>query len=89
MTEYTMDGVWEDGNGLNVEYVGVDLSEAMIEGVVAGNRDHNAFTHLVEAESEPEAFRALGQELDANSVWDCRDREPEQVYMRPEDEDDA
>lgn len=89
MKTYTMDGVWDDGSGLNVGYVGVDLSEEMIEGVVAGNRDNNAFTHPVEAETEEEAFHALGEELDADSVWDCRDGGRRQVWTRPEDGDDA
>ncbi|WP_326745356.1 hypothetical protein [Streptomyces sp. NBC_01760] len=87
MTEYTMDGVWDDGSGLNVEYLGTDLSEATIEGVVAGNRDNNAFTHTVEADSEAEAFRFLGEELDADSVWDCQDGERRLMYRR-QDEDD-
>lgn len=89
MKAYTMDGVWNDGSGLNVEYVGVDLSEATIEGVVIGSRDYNAFTHTIEAESEAEAFRALGEEMDVDSVWDCQDDEPRQVYTRPEAEDGA
>ncbi|WP_424863048.1 hypothetical protein [Streptomyces sp. MMS24-I29] len=89
MKEYTMDGVWDDGSGLEVEYVGVDLSEAAIEGVVAGNRDNNAFTHTVEAESEVDAFQALGEELDAESVWDCQRGKPRRVFSQPEGEEDA
>lgn len=89
MQAYTMDGVWDDGGGLEVEFVGVDLSEAAIEGVVRGNRDNNAFTSTVQAESEIEAFRALCEELSADSVWDCRKGKPRRVYTPPEDEDDA
>lgn len=84
-----MDGVWDASSSLNVKYVGVDLSEATIEGVMAGNRGNNAFTHTVEAESEAEAFRALGEEMDADSVWDYRVGKPKQVYTLPEDEDEA
>lgn len=87
MKEFTMDGVWDDGGGLEVGYVGVDLSEAMIKRVIALNRDNNAFTHTVEAESETEAFRVLAEEMDADSVWDCRHGKPRKVYTLPEDED--
>ncbi|MEU7155995.1 hypothetical protein AB0A98_06060 [Streptomyces chrestomyceticus] len=86
MKEYTMDGVWDDGGGLNVGYVGVGLSEAAIEGVVAGNRDYNAFTHTVEAESEADAYQALGEELDADCVWDCRGGGRRRMHTMHEDE---
>ncbi|WP_434598182.1 hypothetical protein [Streptomyces sp. A5-4] len=86
MKEYTLDGVWDDAGGLEVTYVGVDLSEATIEGVVAGNSDGNAFTDTVEAESESEAFRALAESLDAYSVWDCRGAKGRRVYTQPEDD---
>ncbi|MEU7146994.1 hypothetical protein AB0B15_02980 [Streptomyces sp. NPDC045456] len=89
MNKYTMDGVWDDGRRLNVGFVGEDLSEATVEGVVAGNRNCDAFTHTVEAESEAEAFRALAEELDADTVRDCRDGESREVYTRPGDEVDA
>ncbi|MEU9599762.1 hypothetical protein AB0E06_23480 [Streptomyces sp. NPDC048109] len=89
MKRYTLDGVWDDGGGLDVQYLGVDLPEATITRAVALNRDNNAFTHTVEAESEAEAFRALAEELDADSVRDCRHGKPRQVYTLPEGEDDA
>lgn len=84
-----MDGVWDDGNGLEVTYVGVDRSEAMIEGVVADNDDNNAFTHTVEADSVADAFRALGEEMDSYTVWDCRKTKARRVYTRPDGEDGA
>lgn len=89
MKEFTMDGVWDDGGGLEVSYVGVDLTEETIEGVVAGNRDNNAFTDTVEAESESDAFRALAESLDAYHVWDCRGAKAVRVYTQPDEEDDA
>ncbi|MGW0536331.1 hypothetical protein [Streptomyces sp. NPDC003032] len=84
-----MDGVWDDADGLEVTYVGVDLSEETIRGVVEGNSSNNAFTETVEAENEAEAFRALAESLDASSVWDCRGAKPQRVYTQPEDGDDA
>ena len=89
MKEFTMDGVWDDGGGLEVTYVGVDLSEEMIAGVVAGNSNNNAFTDTVEAETEKDAFRALADSLDAYSVWDCRGAKAQLVYTQPDEEDDA
>ncbi|MYR62432.1 hypothetical protein GTY54_41615 [Streptomyces sp. SID625] len=89
MKEYTLDGVWDDADGLEVTYVGVDLSEEMINRVVAGNSDDNAFTDTVEAESVAEAFQALAESLDAYSVWDCRGAKARRVYTQPEDGDDA
>lgn len=70
--EYTADGKW-DGSTLVVELLEPDLSEDTIEGIVAGNRHPDAFTHSVEAESEEEAFRQLAEELDADRVVDDRD----------------
>ncbi|MFE7114922.1 hypothetical protein ACFU99_05790 [Streptomyces sp. NPDC057654] len=89
MKEYTIDGVWNDANGLDVEFVGVDLSEVTIEGVVADNRSYDAFTHTVEAGSEAEAYRVLGQKMDADSVWDCRNNKRRRVYTQAEDKAEA
>lgn len=84
-----MAGVWDDGGGLEVKYVGVGLPDATIEGLVAADSDSNAFTHTVESESEADAFRALAEELDADNVWDYRKAKPLRVYTRPDEEDDA
>lgn len=69
---YTLDGVWDDGGNLVVQFIGVDMTEDAIQGVVAGNRNNDAFTHTVTAGSEKEAFRELADELDAHRVYDGR-----------------
>ncbi|WP_369042294.1 hypothetical protein [Streptomyces sp. Midd1] len=84
-----MDGVWNDAGSLEVSFVGVDLSEDTIEGVVAENRDSNAFTDTVEAETLSEAFQAMTEQMDAFSIWDCRGAEPRRVYTQPDEEDGA
>ncbi|MDX3019997.1 hypothetical protein [Streptomyces acidiscabies] len=86
MQEYTMAGIWDDGDDLEVDYVGVGLSETVIEGLVADSRGNIAFTHTTEAMSDNEAFRVLGDDLGADTVWDCRDGKRRKVYTQPEDE---
>lgn len=64
MQEFTIDGVWDDAEGLEATYVDVDLSEEMNERDVADNSDNDPFTETVKAESQAEASmrRALRRE---------------------------
>lgn len=83
-SKWTMDGYWNNSS-LVIEFVGQDLSEEMIAGVVAGNRDEDAFTHTVEAGSEREAFRVVLEEItDAARILDGRGDVHRVVFDRDE-----
>ncbi|MFJ3270948.1 hypothetical protein [Streptomyces sp. NPDC086776] len=76
---FTLDGSWS-GGGLYIEYVGINLSDAEIRGVVAGNRDADAFTQDVQAATEHDAFRYLGMNTEATRIVDARN-DPERVVF--------
>lgn len=84
-----MEGVWDGGGGLEVEFVGLDMTDEMIKGVVAENRDANAFTHTVDRDSEAQAFQAVSEALGADRVRDCRGPKAKLMWEQPEPEDDA